>query len=49
MMGEVRRIKVNKSVTKNKLLDYGFRYKENGDYTDEIFEIYFGKKAEGES
>lgn len=31
-MGEVRRIKVNKSVTKNKLLDYGFRYKENGDY-----------------
>lgn len=32
MMGEVRRIKVNKSVTKNKLLDYGFRYKENGDY-----------------
>jgi len=23
--------------------------KENGDYTDEIFEIYFGKKAEGES
>ena len=33
-MGEVRKIKVNKSVTKNKnkLLDYGFRYKENGDY-----------------
>ena len=31
-MSEVRRIKVNKSVTKNKLLDYGFRYKENGDY-----------------
>ena len=24
-------------------------HKENGDYTDEIFEIYFGKKAEGES
>lgn len=32
MMGEIRRIKVNKPVTKNKLLDYGFRYKENGDY-----------------
>lgn len=31
-MGEARRIKLNKSVTKNKLLDYGFRYKENGDY-----------------
>lgn len=31
-MGEIRKIKVNKSVTKNKLLDYGFRYKENGDY-----------------
>lgn len=28
MMGEMRRIKVNKPVTKNKLLDYGFRYKE---------------------
>lgn len=26
-----------------------FVHKENGDYTDEIFEIYFGKKAEGES
>ena len=23
--------------------------KENGDYTDEIYEIYFGKKTEGES
>lgn len=32
MMSEARRIKVNKSVTKNKLLDYGFKYKENGDY-----------------
>ena len=31
-MGEPRKIKINKSVTKNKLLDYGFRYKENGDY-----------------
>ena len=27
-MGETRKIKVNRSVTKNKLLDYGFRYKE---------------------
>ena len=32
-----------------KILPPLFVHKENGDYTDEIFEIYFGKKAEGES
>ena len=35
-MGETRKIKVNRSVTKNKLLDYGFRYKENGDLENTI-------------
>lgn len=32
-----------------KILPPLFVHKENGDYTDEIFEIYFGKKTEGES
>ena len=32
-----------------KILPPLFVHKENGDYTDEIFEIYFGKKIEGES
>ena len=32
-----------------KILPPLFVHKENGDYTDEIYEIYFGKKAEGES
>ena len=32
-----------------KILPPLFVHKENGDYTDEIFEIYFGKKAESES
>ena len=32
-----------------KILPPLFVHKENGDYTDEIFEIYFGKKAKGES
>lgn len=40
MMGEIRRIKVNKPVTKNKLLDYGFRYKENGDYRLDYMFLY---------
>lgn len=31
-MRKARSVKVDKAVTKNKLLDYGFRYKENGDY-----------------
>ena len=32
-----------------KILPPLFVHKENGDYTDEIFEIYFGKKTEGKS
>ena len=32
-----------------KILPPLFVHKENGDYTDEIYEIYFGKKTEGES
>ena len=32
-----------------KILPPLFVHKKNGDYTDEIFEIYFGKKAESES
>lgn len=32
-----------------KILPPLFVHKENGDYTDEIFEIYFGKKTEDES